>query len=86
MNGNNHEEVKTLVELLFNKYGTLVLDIHLTATVTTRSVQSLRRDLRESAGIPVSKTGKGLGSDPVKYGIYDIASYLVKKKTKTYNL
>lgn len=86
MTGNNHEEVKTLVQLLFNKYGTLVLDIHLTATVTTRSVQSLRRDLRESVGIPVTKTGKGTGSDGVKYGIFDIASFLISQKTKTYNI
>lgn len=86
MTGNNHEEVKTLVQLLFTKYGTLVLDINLTATVTTRSVQSLRRDIRESAGIPVTKTGKGTGSDGVKYSIYDIASFLISQKSKTYNI
>jgi hypothetical protein len=86
MNGNNNEEVKTYVQLLFNKYGSLVLDIETTSKITTRSVISLRRDLAESTGIPCTKTGKGNGSDQVKYGIYDIATYLVRKKIKTYNL
>ena len=86
MNGNNHEEVKTLVQLLFNEYQSLVLDIHITAKVTTRSVHSLRRDLAKSRGIPTSKMGMATGSDAVKYGIYDIATYTVNKKTKTYNI
>ena len=80
MNGNNSEEVKTYVHLLFNKYGTLVLDIETTSKIVTRSVMSLRRDLSESTGIPCTKTGKGNGSDRVKYGIYDIATYIVKKR------
>ena len=55
MNGNNHEEVKTLVQLLFKEYQTLVVDIHITSKVTTRSVPSLRRDLANSRGIPLAK-------------------------------
>lgn len=86
MDGNNCEELKILVFLLFNKYGSLVLDIYTTSIIITRSVKSLRRDIEGSRGIPVTKTGKGTGSDPVKYGIYDIASFLISQKTKTYNI
>jgi len=38
MIGNNHEEVKTIVQLLFNEYQTLVLDIRITSKVITRNV------------------------------------------------
>lgn len=86
MNGNKNEEVKTLVQLLFNEYQSLVLDIYVTSRLTTRSVRSLRKDLAESRGIPITKTGMGSGSDPVKYGIYDIASFLVERKRKTFNI
>ncbi len=86
MNGNSREEVKTLVQLLFTRYESLVLDIEITSKLTRRSVVSLRRDLAESTGIPCTKTGKARGSDKVQYGIYDIASYIVRKKFKTYNI
>jgi len=86
MIGNTHEEVKTLVQLLFTSYGSLVVDIEITSKLTGRSVHSLRRDLVKSRGIPTSKMGMGTGSDPVKYSIYDIATYTVNKKTKTYNI
>ena len=85
MNGNNHEEVKTLVQLLFAKYESLVLDIETTSRLTGRSVISLRRDLAESTGIPCTKTGKATGSDRVQYSIYDLASHIVRRKIKTYN-
>ena len=86
MIGNSHEEVKTLVELLFTQYGSLVLDIGITSKLTGRSVVSLRRDLAQSTGIPITKTGKAKGSDRIQYGIYDIATHIVRKKIKTYNM
>ena len=87
MNGNsNLEEIKTLVHLLFTRYESLVLDLEITSKLTKRSVISLRRDLAESTGIPCTKTGKAKGSDKIQYGIYDIASYIVMKKIKTYNI
>ena len=39
-----------------------------------------------SRGIPSTKTGLGTGSDAVKYGIFDIVTYVVNKKSKTFNL
>lgn len=86
MIGNDYnEEVKTLVQLLFNRYGSLVLDIEITSKLIKRSVMSLRRDLSESTGLPCTKTGKACGSDKIQYAIFDIASYIVRKKIKTYN-
>lgn len=82
----NSEEVKTLVHLLFTRYESLVVDIETTSKLIGRGVVSLRRDLSESTGLPCTKTGKACGSDKTQYSIYDIASYIVRKKIKTYDI
>jgi len=84
-NGSSNDEVKTLVQMIFTRYGSLVLDIETTSQLSGQSITSLRRNMAESSGIPITKTGKAKGSDRVQYCIYDIATYIVRKKIKTYN-
>ena len=75
-------EIKTLAELLFGDFKKLTLTTDETAQVTDRSAISLTRDRAEGIGIPFTKLGKGNGSDRVKYNIYDIARFIVSRKTK----
>ena len=79
----NKQEVELMVRLLFDRYGSLVIDPGDVSELTGRSEASLTRDRAEATGIPVTKTGKAKGSDRVKYSIYDIAEYIVDRKTKT---
>jgi len=75
-------EVKILVSVLFEEYKSLTIPPKLTAKVITRSEISLRGDRKDGIGIPVTKVGKQSGSDKVLYSIYDIAKFLVSRKTK----
>ena len=79
----NKQEVELMVRLLFDRYGSLVLDPGDVSELTGRSEASLSRDRAEATGIPVTKTGKATGSDPVRYSIFDVAQYVVERKIKT---
>ncbi len=76
------QEVNTLVRILFEEYKSLTIDPQATSAVTRRSEVSLRRDRAEGTGIPHTKVGKGKGSDRTMYNIYDIAKFIVSRKTK----
>ena len=75
-------EVKILVNVLFQEYKSLTLPPVQTAKVVPRSEFSLKRDRDEGIGIPYTKVGKQTGSDKVLYNIYDIAKFIVSRKTK----
>ena len=75
-------EVKILVSVLFEEYKSLTIPLEPTAKVITRSECSLKRDRKDGVGIPVTKVGKQQGSDKALYSIYDIAKFLVSRKTK----
>jgi len=75
-------EVKTLSELLFEKYKKLTLNTTETAQSIDRSAISLSRDRAAGVGIPFTKLGRGNGSDRVMYNIYDIAKFIVSRKTR----
>ena len=83
MNGMKQDkEIKVLVDVLFEEYKSLTLPPDLTSTSVRRSEHSLRRDRDEKIGIPFTKVGRQSGSDKIFYNIYDIASFLVSRKTK----
>ena len=82
MNNQQQTEVDTLVKLLFGEHKTLTIPPKPTAKAVGRSEVSLSRDRSEGIGIPHTKLGKGNGSDRVQYNIYDIAKFIVSRKTK----
>ncbi len=83
MNGMKQDkEIKVLVDVLFEEYKSLTIPPEPTAKVVTRSEFSLKRDRDEGIGIPFTKVGKQTGSDKILYSIYDIASFVVSRKTK----
>ena len=82
MNRKEETEVKVLVNVLFQEYKSLTIPPKPTAKVVTRSESSLKRDRDEGIGIPVTKVGRQQGSDKTLYSIYDIAKFLVARKTK----
>jgi len=75
-------EVKILVNVLFQEFKSLTIPPDLTSTLVRRSEHSLRRDHDEKIGIPVTKVGRQSGSDKIFYNIYDIAKFIVSRKTK----
>ena len=77
-----NEEVKVLVNVLFGEFKSLTISPELTSRVTKRSEVSLKRDRDEGIGIPFSKLGKQTGSDRVLYNIYDVAKFIVSRKSK----
>lgn len=77
----NMQKTETLAELLFNKYGKLLLTTKETAAVTGRSTISLERDRYKATGIPCTKLGNG-GSDKALYNINDIDKYVNSRKMK----
>ena len=79
----NHEEVKELSSLLFDKFNSLTLTTEQTSQATNRSVISLQRDRRNATGITYTKLGANAGSDKALYSVTDIAKYIVNNKIKT---
>ncbi len=75
-------EVKLLAYFIFTDEGSLVVPIETTSKLIKRSVVSLKRDRAEGVGIPTCQLGKGTGSDKVYYNVYDIAKFIVQRKTK----
>ena len=83
MNGMKEDkEIKVLVNVLFEEFKSLTIPPKPTAKVVPRSEFSLKRDRDEGIGIPYTKVGKQTGSDKVLYNIYDIAKFIVSRKTK----
>ena len=82
MNIKEEVEVKVLVNVLFDEFKSLTIPPKPTAKLVTRSESSLKRDRDEGIGIPVTKVGRQQGSDKTLYSIYDIAKFLVARKTK----
>lgn len=82
MNRKEEAEVKILVNVLFQEYKSLTIPPKPTAKVVTRSEISLKRDREEGIGIPFTKVGKQAGSDKILYNIFDIASFVVSRKTR----
>lgn len=80
---NINEEIKVFSEMLFNKYGTLVLDTIQVSKLILRSKISLERDRRNAEGIPYTKLGSTIGSGKATYNINDISTYIVSKRIKT---
>ncbi len=75
-------EVKVLVNVLFEEFKSLTILPEPTSRITKRSEISLRRDRDEGIGIPFTKLGKQRGSDKVLYNIYDVAKFVVSRKSK----
>lgn len=75
-------EINLLAYMIFLSIGSLVITAQQTAVFTMRSEISLKRDREEGIGIPYVKLGKQLGSDKVLYGIYDVAKFIVSRKSK----
>lgn len=84
MNNQQNTEIKTLVEVLFSKFGKLTLNTDELSGVTGRSVISLKRDRAEAVGIPSTRLGKKNGSDRALYNIYDVAKFLVSRKIQVH--
>ena len=83
MNGMKQDkEIKVLVDVLFEEYKSLTLPPDITSTAMGRSQASLKRDRDAFRGIPFTKLGQQTGSDKVLYNIYDIAKFIVSRKTK----
>ena len=79
----NHEEVKELSSLLFDKFNSLTLTTEQTSQATNRSVISLQRDRRNAEGIPYTKLGRNAGSDKALYNVMDIAKHIINNRIKT---
>lgn len=77
-----HSEVGLLAYFIFLYIGSLVVSTEITSKLINRSVVSLKRDRAEGVGIPTVQLGKKTGSDKVYYSVYDIATFIVKRKTK----
>jgi len=77
-----HTEVNLLAYMLFLTTGRLMITPKETSLFTKRSEISLERDRASALGIPHTKLGRGNGSDRVLYNVYDIAKYIVSKKSK----
>ncbi len=82
MNRKEETEVKILVNVIFDEFKSLTIPPKPTAKLVTRSEISLKRDREEGIGIPFTKVGKQTGSDKILYNIFDIASFVVSRKTK----
>ena len=75
-------EINMYANILFDKFGKLLLTTEETSTVINRSVISLKRDRGEGVGIPTTYIGKGTGSDKSLYTIHDIAKFISSRKRK----
>lgn len=80
MNTQQNIETKTLVEVLFAKFGKLTINTEELSEVIGRSAISIKRDRSEAVGIPSTRLGKKSGSDRALYNLYDIAKFLVSRK------
>ena len=74
---NQHDEIKTLAEMLFKQYGQVALNTEQTASVLDKSVISLKQDRANGVGIPYTKVGR-----LIRYSVTDIASHIVGNKMK----
>lgn len=77
-----NEEIKVLAQMLFDKYKTLTLTEEELSDAVHRSKVSLARDRMKARGIPYTKLGAGNGSDKSLYSVYDVAKFIVSRKTK----
>ena len=75
-------EINMYANILFNKFGRLLLTTEETSDLINRSTVSLQRDRNEGVGIPTTYVGKGTGSDRAYYGIHDIAKFIASRKRK----
>ena len=71
-----------LLEILFNKYGTVQLSPTQTAEATKRSIYSLRDDRKAGIGIGYIKIGKGQ-SGKIYYPLQEIVNFLDNNTVKT---
>ncbi len=76
------QEIKVLVDVLFKEFGSLTILPKPTSEITRRSEMSLKRDRDSGVGIPYTKMGRQTGSDKVLYNIYDVAKFVVSRKSK----
>jgi len=71
-----------LLEILYNKYGTVQLTPKQAAEATNRSVFSLRDDRKAGIGIGYIKIGKGR-SGKIYYPLQEIVNFLENSTIKT---
>lgn len=76
------QEIKVLVDVLFREFRSLTILPKPTSEITRRSEMSLKRDRYLGVGMPYTKLGSKKGSDKVQYNIYDVAKFVVLRKSK----
>jgi len=73
------DEEKLIAELLYKKFGCVLLSKSECSRAIGRSISSLDRDRKNSCGIPYIQENKS----NVYYSITDIAKYMSDRKIKT---
>ena len=64
-------------QMLFDKYGTVLLTAEQVSEVIGRSVHSLTADRRNGTGIGYKRTGNSDNS-PVRYPLHEVSKFLNK--------
>ena len=63
------------IRILFDKYGTVLLNTIQVSEITSRSIVALELDRRKKRGIPYRRVG-GAKNSPVRYTLHDVSDYL----------
>lgn len=76
------DENKFIAELLYKRFGSLLLSKSQCSSAVGQSICNLDRQRQQNIGIPFHKQG----NSNVYYSITDIAQYIVDNKIKTTSL
>lgn len=79
----NLERKKELLQLLFQKYGSLLLTREQVAEVLNISTASLDRMKQNGVGIQYQKDGRSGKNAKVRYPIDSVAEFIVESNIKT---